>query len=95
VLLDVLGWIGGLLVACGYALVSARRLAADAATFQVLNVVGALLLGVSCAVSGALPSAFLNAVWLVVGLRSLLAWRTRSRGDRSRPPTRADFSTIA
>jgi hypothetical protein len=76
-------------------LVSARRLAADAATFQVVNVVGALLLGASCAVSGALPSAFLNAVWLGVGLRSLLAWRRRRRGDRSRPSSRADFSTIA
>jgi len=73
-LIDLLGWLGGLLVAGGYALVSTRRIAPESTVFQGMNVLGALLLGTACLTQGSLPSAVLNAVWFTVGIRSLL-WR--------------------
>lgn len=70
-LLDVVGWVGGGAVAIAYVLVSARRIAPDATVFQVLNIVGAAMLGVACLYQGALPSAGLNLVWVAVGSSTL------------------------
>jgi hypothetical protein len=41
-LYDVLGWVGALALLGAYALVSRGRVAGDGATFQVLNLVGAV-----------------------------------------------------
>jgi len=71
--MDVLGWIGGLLVAGGYALVSARRIDPHSRAFQGMNVLGGVLLGTACLVQGSLPSACLNAVWVTVGLKTMYA----------------------
>ncbi|WP_460809646.1 CBU_0592 family membrane protein [Nocardioides salsibiostraticola] len=91
----VLGWLGGLLVAGGYVMVSLRRVAPDSTCFQMLNVAGATMLGLSCAVSGAWAPACLNALWLVIGLRSLLVGRL-GRVNIDRPVVgSADFRAAA
>ncbi|MGE5827423.1 MAG: CBU_0592 family membrane protein [Micromonosporaceae bacterium] len=79
---NVLGWVGavGLLVA--YALVSTGRLPAESARFQVTNVAGALALMVNSTYFGALPSAFLNVVWITIGFAALVRGFRRGRGQR-------------
>lgn len=69
--LDLLGWVGGGLGAVAYVLVSTRRIVADAALFQGLNMVGAALLCVASFHSGALPSACMNIAWILFGVQSL------------------------
>ena len=91
---SLMGWLGGLVVAVGYIMVSLRRLAPDSASFQLLNVVGAALLGVSCAVEGALPPACLNAIWFAFGVRSLVAGLHRAR-VAARTATQATFCSAA
>lgn len=92
--LELMGWLGGLMVAGGYIMVSLRRVAPDSVLFQLLNVVGAAALGVSCLVDGAFPPACLNAIWFVVGVQSLLATRVRRR--RVPPaPRQPDFCGAA
>lgn len=81
VLFDLMGWLGGFMIAGGYIMVSLRRVAPDSAPFQLLNVVGAALLGISCVVEGALPPACLNAIWFMFGVRSLVVERIRRRGS--------------
>ncbi len=95
VLLDVLGWLGGVLIAGGYVLVSLRRIAADSAFFQALNAVGAAMLGASCVAQGSLPSAVLNAVWLSVGLRALVTEAVRRRGAHDASERRTDYCDAA
>lgn len=73
VLMDVLGWAGGLMIAVAYSLVSTRRIAPDSAIFQGMNMLGAVMLGTACVQQGSFPSAFINAVWVVVGVKALLA----------------------
>jgi hypothetical protein len=53
-LYDVLGWVGAVALLGAYALVSRGRVAGDGATFQVLNLVGAvgLLVTVSTTTPG-------------------------------------------
>ena len=72
-LMDLLGWAGGLLIALAYFMVSTGRMASDSVTFQGLNVLGALMLGTACVQQGSFPSAFMNAVWVVVGIKTLAA----------------------
>lgn len=80
-LLELMGWLGGLMVAGGYIMVSLRRIAPDSGLFQLLNVVGAASLGISCVVDGALPPACLNAIWLVVGVRSMIVAPRSGQGS--------------
>lgn len=87
-LLAVMGWVGGGAVAIAYVLVSVRRIAPDSTMFQVLNIVGAAMLGVACLYQDALPSAGLNLVWVAVGLRAFAtggARRCRSDSWSSDP----------
>lgn len=84
--LDLLGWLGGGVVAVAYGLVSTRRVAPDATLFQALNIAGATMLGVACFHSGALPSAFMNILWIGFGVQSLATAGQRRRLRASRPP---------
>lgn len=94
-LLDLLGWMGGFLVAGGYIMVSLRRVAPDSVRFQLLNVVGAGTLGMSCIAAGSLPPACLNAIWFVFGVRSLVVEGIRRRNVNRELPSQADFCSAA
>jgi hypothetical protein len=74
-LIDILGWIGAILLLLAYALVSNRKLAGDSVRFQLLNLSGGLLLAANSAYHGALPSVAVNAVWIVIGMVALLRAR--------------------
>ena len=71
-IVDLLGWLGALLILVAYALVSARRLAGDAVGYQLPNLVGGLLLIVNTIYYGAYPSTLVNVVWVVVASWALL-----------------------
>lgn len=83
--LDLLGWVGGGLVAVAYLLVSTRRAGPDATLFQGLNIAGAALLGVASFRSGALPSACMNVAWILLGVQSLAMASQRRRRATSTP----------
>ncbi len=76
-LIDLMGWVGAVLLLAAYALVSSRRLAGDSVRFQLLNLGGGVLLAANSAYHGALPSVAVNAVWIVIGLAALLRARRR------------------
>lgn len=93
--LDLFGWMGGMLCAAAYVLVSGRRIAPDGAPFQGLNIVGATLLSVSCFHNGALPSACVNIVWILFGIQSLVVAGNRRRRQIVRHPVAPDFDEDA
>ncbi|HTJ34058.1 MAG TPA: hypothetical protein VL738_12580 [Dactylosporangium sp.] len=62
-----LGWAGAALVLAAYALVSSKKLAGDGATFQLLNIVGAVGLAWNSAASHAWPSVAINVAWVGIG----------------------------
>jgi hypothetical protein len=78
-LYDALGWVGAAALLGAYALVSRGRVSGDGATFQVLNLIGALGLLVNGAYHHAWPSAALNAVWLLVGVAAVGVLRRAGR----------------
>lgn len=77
--LDGAGWLGGIAVATAYVLVATGRITADARTFQVLNIVGGMLLTATTIYRQALPNTVINIVWIVFGVYALVASRRRRR----------------
>ena len=72
VLLNVLGWIGALLLLLAYALVSFKKLQADSQTYQWLNITASVLLLINTIYYGAYPSSFVNATWTVIAFFAIL-----------------------
>ncbi len=74
-IIDVIGWIGAILLLIAYWAGVQKRLPPDGVTYNLLNAVGSLAIGVNVLANQAYPSVVLNAVWLAVALHALLAKR--------------------
>jgi len=61
---DVVGWIGVVLLLAAYALVSNRKMEGDSLGYQAFNVLGAAFLIINSFYYGALPSVGVNVVWI-------------------------------
>lgn len=70
-LIAAVGWLGAGLLLLAYGLVSAGRLRTEKASFQVLNLVGAVALVANSGYHGAWPSVVLNLAWIGIGLAAM------------------------
>ena len=66
-LIEGVGWIGAALILLAYLLLSAGRLTGQSLAYQGMNVVGAAGFVVNGWWHGAIPSAALNILWLLIG----------------------------
>lgn len=78
VALDVLGWIGALLLLGAYGLVSFKKLAPDSLAYQAMNIVASVLLLANTLYYGAYPSSFVNAIWTVIAVAAIASVARRS-----------------
>lgn len=78
---EVAGWIGASLILGAYALLSAGRLTGKSLIYQLMNVVGAAGFVINGWWHGALPSAALNVLWLLIG--AVASWRILKRKGSS------------
>jgi len=70
-LVEVIGWIGAVLILGAYALLSAGRLKGEALAYHMMNILGGAGLLLNSAWNGAFPSAALNAIWVGIGVYAL------------------------
>lgn len=75
--MEVVGWIGAVLILGGYALLTAGKVTARSVSYQAMNVVGALGFIANSAWNGAWPSAVLNVIW--VGIGGVALWQIGRR----------------
>ncbi|MBW3606106.1 MAG: hypothetical protein KY460_14640 [Actinobacteria bacterium] len=82
-MIEIAGWVAAGVLLGAYALLSRGKLSGQGPSFQSLNVVGSLLVGLNSVVHQAWPSASVNLVWLVIGVATLAASRhtAASRDD--------------
>lgn len=78
-IVEIVGWVGALLILGGYALLTAGKLTAKSAAYQWMNVFGAAGFIVNSWANGALPSAALNVVWMGIGATAL--WQIAKKGS--------------
>jgi hypothetical protein len=77
---EVVGWAGATLILLAYLLLSAEKLTGQSLVYQGMNVVGAAGFVINGWWHGALPSAALNVLWLLIG--AIATWRIlRKRGS--------------
>jgi quinol-cytochrome oxidoreductase complex cytochrome b subunit len=77
---EVVGWVGALLILLAYLLLSAGRLTGHSLVYQGMNVLGAAGFVINGWWHGAIPSASLNIAWLLIGGDA--AWRiVKKRGS--------------
>ena len=74
---EVAGWVGASLILLGYLLISTGKLTGQSVAYQVINVVGAAGFIVNGWWHGAVPSAALNVVWMLIG--GVTLWRIVQR----------------
>lgn len=72
-LIEIAGWSGAVLILVAYLLLSSGRLTGQSRAYQWMNVVGAACFVLNSGWNGAIPSASLNVVWLLIGAVTL--WR--------------------
>jgi hypothetical protein len=78
---EVAGWSGAALILLAYLLLSAGKLTGQSLTYQAMNVVGAAGFIINGWWHGALPSAALNVLWLLIG--AVASWRILKRRGSS------------
>jgi hypothetical protein len=77
---EIAGWAGAVLILLAYLLLSAGRLTGQSLVYQGMNVVGASGFVINGWWHGALPSAALNVLWLLIG--AIASWRIlKKRGS--------------
>ncbi len=79
--IEVAGWVGAVLILGAYALLSAGSVTGRSLTYQLMNVVGAAGFVINGWWHGALPSAALNVLWLLIG--AVASWRILKRRGSS------------
>jgi hypothetical protein len=83
-LVEIAGWIGATLILAAYLLLSMGRLNGQSFVYQAMNVIGAAGFIVNGWWHGAIPSAALNVVWMMIGAGAL--WRIRRRRQLAAAP---------
>lgn len=78
---EIAGWIGAALILGAYALLSAGKVTGRSLSYQAMNVVGAAGFVINGWWHGALPSAALNVLWLLIG--AVASWRILKRKGSS------------
>ena len=78
---EVVGWTGALLILMAYLLLSAGKVTGQSPLYQWMNVSGGAGFVVNGWWHGALPSAVLNIIWVIIGAVAL--WQIRIRSQRA------------
>jgi hypothetical protein len=75
IFVELVGWLGALLILSAYMFLTLGRLSANSALYQWMNVLGAAGFVVNGYWNGAIPSVALNVVWMGIGAYALMRMR--------------------
>ncbi|HEX7875651.1 MAG TPA: hypothetical protein VF489_03595 [Sphingobium sp.] len=81
IFVEIVGWLGAILVLGAYILVSIGRLSGASPLFQWMNALGATFFVLNTWWHGAIPSMVLNIIWGGIGFAALWRIRKVSRAD--------------
>lgn len=71
-LIEIIGWIGSVLVIGAYALNSYQKIKSDSFPFQMMNLIGGILLIINSVYKEAYPFTFINLIWVVIAVTSVI-----------------------
>lgn len=74
--IDLIGWIGSVMVVLAYGLNIWNKLASDSVPYFLLNIVGSGCLIVNTIFHHAIPSAVVNIIWVGIAVVALCRKKT-------------------
>jgi hypothetical protein len=66
--IEIIGWTAAAMMLSAYLLLTSGRLSSSSGTYQWLNVLSGAGFIINSGWNGAYPSAFLNVIWVTIGL---------------------------
>ncbi|MBI5421449.1 MAG: hypothetical protein HZA35_04050 [Parcubacteria group bacterium] len=75
--LQIVGWLGTTLIVLGYFFVSSNKMKGTSATYQLLNLCGAIFLGIDMARHQTWSGVTLQIIWGAIALLSLFRHREK------------------
>ena len=82
---EAAGWVGAALILLAYLLLSMGKVTGQSMLYQGMNVIGAAGFIINGWWHGALPSAVLNVIWMLIGAVAL--WRIVAKRKSSTSAT--------
>ena len=67
-LIEILGWLGSVMVILAYALNINKKLDSDSLLYYFLNITGSSLLIINTLYHHAIPSMMVNVVWVLIAI---------------------------
>ncbi len=71
IIIDVLGWIGTISYLIAYYLISTKKIEGDAVSYQLMNLLGGVLLTMNAVFHGAGPAIGVNVAWIGISVFAL------------------------
>lgn len=71
IILQALGWIGAFGLLSAFYLNSTKKLSADSAKYQSINLISAIMLAINAIYIGSIPFVIINVFWAIVAAISL------------------------
>ena len=68
IIIEIIGWTAAAMMLSAYMLLTSGRLSSSSGTYQWLNVLSGAGFIINSGWNGAYPSAFLNVIWMTIGL---------------------------
>lgn len=87
--IEIIGWLAAAMMLSAYLLLTAGKIGANSRTYHWLNVLSGTGFIINSGWNGAYPSAFINVVWMMIGLYGVFG-RAISRSHSAQPAARQD-----
>lgn len=69
--LDILGWLGAILILIPYFLITHGKVHGKSKLYQLMNLAGSIFIGISAYLHQSYPSVGLNIIWAVIACYGL------------------------
>jgi hypothetical protein len=79
--IEMIGWLAAGLMLSAYLLLTMGKLSARSSSYQWLNVLSGAGFIINSGWNGAYPSAFINVVWIAIGLYGVFGGQTAAVGE--------------
>lgn len=77
--IDIIGWIGSLMVLTAYGLNSYQKIKSDSFLFLTLNLTGGIFLIIYTVYYTAYANTFINVVWVIIAIPALIKLLSKKR----------------
>lgn len=76
---EIVGWIGAGLIVIDYFLLATKKLSSTSRIYHLMNLLGAIGIGINAYVKGATPSIASNTIWSLIAIYGLYKAFRRSK----------------